>query len=215
MKNLKNGLNRQIVGRAVLLLCLATSAAFADAVKLNIYGLPNGSNSPYQAHITPQPSGPTINVLVACLDLRRSVSANVDYNYDRTLNSGPNWGAPNNGVPNFSDQTMYDAAALLMAQLIATPFASPAADDLSYAIWEIFDNSAAPLNSNAETLAHNALTAAGLSTTVIPTYYVYTPLDPLVTGKQRFLSVPDGGFTLMLLGGVLVGIESLRRKLRT
>jgi hypothetical protein len=32
--------------------------------------------------------------------------------------------------------------------------------------------------------------------------------------QKGSVSVPDGGVTLMLLGGVLVGIESLRRKLR-
>lgn len=220
MKHLKRPLCREVVGRVALLLCLTASAAFADLVTLRIVGLPNGSNSPYSATITP--TGAT--VLIACLDINRHVSANTNYTYDRSLNYGPaNWAAPV-GLPLTSPQYRYDAAALLMQQLLATgpPYGTlSATDDLSYAIWEVFDSAAATGRPNALAAATAALNNAQTAGYVIPNYYIYTPYDDVGQAKQRYVSlipgthhVPDGGFNMMLLGGVLVGIECLRRKLR-
>ena len=42
----------------------------------------------------------------------------------------------------------------------------------------------------------------------------YIPAGVGGWGEAGTLAVPDGGVTLMLLGGVLVGFETLRRKLR-
>jgi hypothetical protein len=41
---------------------------------------------------------------------------------------------------------------------------------------------------------------------------IFSPSDYAVKGLQ--LSVPDGGMTLMLLGGALAGLETLRRRFR-
>lgn len=50
---------------------------------------------------------------------------------------------------------------------------------------------------------------------------IYTPTGPYYTGGSEWAqefnkvnNVPDGGVTLMLLGGVLVGLETLRRRVR-
>lgn len=223
MKNLTELISGRTFGRVCVLLCLLASLAFADSVtvKLNIFSLPNGSNSPYRAHITPQPNGTQVDLWIACLDLNRHVNANTDYLYDRTLNGGPtSWGAPNSGQPTSSTQVMYDAAALLMQQLLleGPSFSSAKADKLSYAIWEIFDNSSASPGSDAQNWANTALVNAHTTGFVIPNYYVYTPSD---SAKQRFISitggthrVPDGGLTVVLLGGALLGLETLRRKFR-
>lgn len=62
MKHLRNVLSRQIVGRAVLLICLTASAAFADAV--NSYLCDSQWAVVVQAYITPQPNGTQLDVLV-------------------------------------------------------------------------------------------------------------------------------------------------------
>jgi len=39
-------------------------------------------------------------------------------------------------------------------------------------------------------------------------------LEPVLAQARAPVPVPDGGVTLLLLGGALVGIETLRRRLR-
>lgn len=219
IKNFAEVCVRQIVGRVALLLYLAASVAPPDSV--NSKSLPPMESTVRTTQSSPIRINTTIDLWVACLDFNRHVSVNTPYDYDRTLNSGPtNWGAPGGGAPTTSTQVMSDAAALLMQELLldANNFASTSSDELSYAIWRIFGNSVAAYG-NSVSRATQALSNAQTVGFVIPNYYVYKPLTAPTYEKQRFISitggnhqVPDGGFTLILLGGALVGVETLQRK---
>lgn len=166
--------------------------------------------SPYLAQI-----GNNNPFLVACLDLSATTNINQSYSYDVTTPAG-------------GDHTLfvdYEAAAILMQQLLGAT--GDARGELSFAIWHVFNATA--VDTSINTQVHNnigaidayaaaALTQAG-NNTGIPAFTVYYPAssDPVNSppGSQRFLSlVPDGGMTLMLLGGALVGIETLRRRFR-
>jgi hypothetical protein len=112
---------------------------------------------------------------------------------------------------------MYDAAAVITVDLLLNP-ANEVLD--SYALWTIFDpgtnppNSPLPHDLAATTLAN---VHAGLPVDELAYLnnhvYIYTAITPDVS--QEFIGyVPDGGMTLMLLGGALVGLETLRRRFR-
>jgi hypothetical protein len=109
--------------------------------------------------------------------------------------------------------------------------------DYSYAIWMLFDQSLVdpnhPANRNDNPVYAAAegamlLDWAGGYNTYRQQLTIYTPdlncklanaCGSLTTGwtegvPQEVDTVPDGGVTLMLLGGALVGLETLRRKFR-
>jgi len=165
--------------------------------------------SPYRAQIQNGSTwGP--DFWVACLDLGKVTYEGQPYTYDVTTDS--------------PTDRLTKAAALLMGQVIADYnvwHLTGASTDLktlgiaSFAIWDLWDDNDvhAKLSSAdytaAVNLAHTALDAVDHGAGV-PDYKVYTPTG----NSQRYISlVPDGGMTLMLLGGVLVGLETLRRKL--
>jgi hypothetical protein len=87
------------------------------------------------------------------------------------------------------------------------------------AIWYIFNNS---LNFGSDQTALLALVgvASANSAGLYQDVTVYSPTTLITTGPyagetpQEFDSVPDGGMTLMLLGGTMVGVATLRRKFR-
>jgi len=87
------------------------------------------------------------------------------------------------------------------------------------AIWYIFNNS---LNFGSDQpLILALLTQASQNSAGFYKYVtVYSPTSNIFQGPyqgdtpQEFDSVPDGGMTLILLGGTLVGVETLRRKFR-
>lgn len=168
--------------------------------------------SPYEAKIG------NSTILVACLDLTVNTYVGHSYAYDVT-------------TPAAGDQTPfvnYQAAAILMSQILSA--SGDARGKLSFAIWDIFNDSGVVAYANngnpthlpvlqnlaaIQTLAANAVTQAttGIG---IPSFTVYYPASTVPVGQtlasQRFISVPDGGMTLMLLGGALFGLETLRRK---
>ena len=87
----------------------------------------------------------------------------------------------------------------------------------NYAIWEIFNSSLIGTLPDESALIATA-EASGAGDHVYVT--VYSPTSLILGGPdqggipQEFDIVPDGGMTLMLLGGTLVGVATLRRKFR-
>jgi hypothetical protein len=103
---------------------------------------------------------------------------------------------------------------------------------LSFAIWDILDAAAVQSSSSSnsdvqanlgtiEGDAAAALIQAQDPNGYVPNFELFypasgNPLQPQIPpGSQRYIElVPDRGMTLMLLGGALLGLEALRRKLR-
>ena len=115
---------------------------------------------------------------------------------------------------------VYDMKAYIEA--FYGPNVNPA---YTVAIWSLFDPSLKPyLPSGADPIlaAAYAFAQADQGTGYL-TYRqyltVYSPVSTIFGGPyagdqpQELDTVPDGGVTLMLLGGALVGLETLRRKL--
>jgi len=143
-----------------------------------------------------------------------------------------NYGATGwNGNPltDASIQQIFDADAWLKLQALQ-PGAPYSATVYQVAIWELFDPSIkasdGTIQGDVNTLLGNALIPANsagdyvhltvydaLNCTGSDSPCILSGPDP---GKepQDFESVPDGGATLMLLGGALVGLGALRRRFR-
>jgi hypothetical protein len=165
--------------------------------------------SPYQAQVGNN------TFLVFCLDMQLSTNVGQGYSYDVTTNA-----RPNGDTTPLAD---YEAAAYLAKEILGTSDLTTRGE-LSFAIWDIFEPDAVEMDTNSD-VSNNlrtieayeaaAMTAAGNN----PQFALYypgsnSPVDP-PPGSQRFIQlVPDGGMTLMLLGGALIGLETLRRKLR-
>ena len=120
---------------------------------------------------------------------------------------------------------MWDMDAYLKIQLFRAYGAGNKSDLTlySYALWELFDSGFhpdwAPAGVEAaQTAASSAAYAAALNGTPLRrNLIVYDPITYVGGGTgeaQVFDTVPDGGLTVMLLGGALVGLESLRRRFR-
>jgi len=90
------------------------------------------------------------------------------------------------------------------------------------AIWYIFNNSLlyTYFSSDATQILALVNQASANSAGLYKEITVYSPTSPITSGPyqgetpQEFDKVPDGGMTLMLLGGTLVGLATLRRKFR-
>ncbi|MGO9270524.1 MAG: VPDSG-CTERM sorting domain-containing protein [Terriglobia bacterium] len=96
--------------------------------------------------------------------------------------------------------------------------------DLSNAIWSIFNPSwITNCTGTCATLLNNAATAASDDSannwaTYRSSLTIYSYDGGGVSGgtapPQEFDAVPDGGLTVMLLGGALIGLAALRRRFR-
>jgi hypothetical protein len=139
------------------------------------------------------------------------------------------------GLSDLTYEQMYYAAALLAVDLYKHVDGSSQQTLDTVAIWDVFDVNTPPLGSSATAaaMAYAALTAvndnfAYYQSKLGGAFYIYTPFTNSThpyTGSwpsQEFLGLvsgipvvtPDGGLTLMLLGGALLGLETLRRKFR-
>jgi len=139
--------------------------------------------------------------------LERTVTVNVPGTYDQTV-------VTNNGVIHGALLPGAAQIAWLLDNYLSIALVpqSTNAQALQAAIWHVGDASVS-LSSNSEyTTMINALTSNGGATGDISRYAWMTPL-PGGPNQGLITEVPDGGMTLMLLGGVLVGLETLRRKL--
>jgi len=148
--------------------------------------------------------------------------ADVKENYGST-------GWHNGALQDSAIQQFFDADAWLKLQALP-PNAPYSAAVYQVAIWELFDPSIkasdGTIQGDVNTLLGNALIPANsagdyvhltvydaLNCTGSDSPCILSGPDP---GKepQDFESVPDGGATLMLLGGALVGLGALRRRFR-
>ncbi|MBS1858197.1 MAG: hypothetical protein JST11_22695 [Acidobacteria bacterium] len=216
---------------SVALGCTPT-VAFADLVHMTL-GSPTTPH-PYGVFVDPYPisvtdsSGATANLLLACDDYETEIGVGHTWDANRYLlgalntvsgttpkfnNAPTTWSSAALGagtVTGLTVQNLYDAVAVLTVDLLFNQ-ANRTID--SYAIWSIFDPSHPPqgVAPGADAKAYNTLLAVKDKA---PTYlynhvYIYTPV-PLVASQEFIGYVPDGGMTLMLLGGALVSLETLR-----
>ena len=207
----------------IALVCMPT-VAFGDVVTMKL-GQPT-TPAPYGVYVDPYPilvtdSHGTSTLLLSCDDYEKEIGVGLEWNANRyllgDLNTAPG-ATPKFNAVNSSGYTvreMYDAAAVLTVDLLLHP-SNEVID--SYALWIIFDPDKKPPTQTAlgaDALAANTLAAVRKNA---PTYlnnhvYIYTAITP--DRSQEFIGyVPDGGMTLMLLGGALVGLETLRRRFR-
>jgi hypothetical protein len=203
----------------IALMCMPT-VAFGDVVTMKL-GQPT-TPAPNGVYVDPYPIlvNGTTTLPLSCDDYAKDISVNFEWTANRYLlgaldtvaGTTPKFDAVNS-LWGYTVREMYDAAAVLTVDLLLNP-ANEALD--SYALWTIFDPGTNPPNSPLpHDLAASTLAAVSLNA---PTYlynhvYIYTAIRPDVS--QEFIGyVPDGGMTLMLLGGALVGLETLRRRFR-
>ncbi|MGD0695506.1 MAG: hypothetical protein ABSA41_03340 [Terriglobia bacterium] len=219
---------------SLALLFLLLPVAQADQVQLFFTGNTSGGDSvPYQMVIShtgtgiPAPGSPT--EWLNCDDhvdyieggeywnaivIQGSDDADLVTTRMSQLNS---WGVG-------QAEIAYDEKAWI--ELYYGPGNNPAYSD---AIWHIFDNSfgcdanCQVILNAAEAAVQNPTEAAADYDTYRQHLTIYTPIQGTENESpypypndtpQEFDGVPDGGMTLMLLGGVLVGLEALRRKFR-
>ncbi len=216
---------------SLALLFLLLPAAQADQVQLYFTGTTSGGDlDPYKMIISPVGTQPPTDGYIAWL--------NCDDHHDY-IQGGESWIADvipgsaadlsitemsrENGWGEAYADEMYDAKGWI--ELHYSEVNNP---DFSNAIWAIFDPTWGATNctGTCSTLLNNAIDAAAAdSANDYPTYrqtltiYSWKPGNPVNDQydgypPQEFDQVPDGGLTLMLLGGVLVGLEALRRKFR-
>lgn|GEM_PF-1475867 len=125
------------------------------------------------------------------------------------------------GLTDAGIQHIFDADAWLKLQAMLPLYNTTV---YQVAIWELFDPSirASDPGTQADvvTLLSEALSSQSSGDYVHLTVYD-AGKNPIITGgpdtggePQDFESVPDGGMTLMLLGGALVGLGILRRRFR-
>jgi len=118
---------------------------------------------------------------------------------------------------------LYNAKAYLELQM--DPDDRDSRIETSFALWWLFLRiSSVPANDAEKALAEKAWNDLDVESDKHWLYRdrltIYSPTAPYNKDKdlwhQEFnrIAVPDGGVTLMLLGGVLVGLEALRRRLR-
>jgi len=140
--------------------------------------------------------------------------ADVKENYGST-------GWHNGALQDSAIQQFFDADAWLKLQALP-PNAPYSAAVYQVAIWELFDPliqaSDSGIQADVNTLLGEALNSANSAGDYVhlTVYDAGTNLTQRGTEPQDFetVTVPDGGATLMLLGGALLGLGALRRMLR-
>lgn len=220
---------RVLAGALLLLLALTVfqQAALADGVTLTL-GQPT---TPTSNGVYTSPYPITVNGLLTSLICDTyNTEIYVGYSWDATVIPLADAGTDGSfaadkitvGGTTYDSQQMYNAAAILASEILNTSPSSygQTTIDESYAIWGLFEQNPPTLTPNQTTLLDNAL--ADLASPP-PNIVVYVPTggingqvggNPPYNVSQEFFGVPDGGMTLMLLGGALVGLETLRRKFR-
>src|ERR1017187_6101740 len=207
----------------IALVCMPT-VAFGDEVTMKL-GQPT-TPYPNGVYVDPYPisvNGATTPSLLSSDDYATEIYVGYQWKANRYLlgaldtvaGTTPKFNAPDptnpwvhDGTVAYTVQELYRAAALLTVDLLLHPANRPID---SYAIWSIFDPHAPPEGGVTGDVALAATTLAavhaGLPAKELAylnnNVYIYTPLS--ATPSQEFIGVPDGGMTLMLLGGALVG----------
>ena len=191
-------------------------------------GDPNGQGDPYLISVN------GTNMWLNCDDYNDHVTggetwqAMVIYGWDTAGLSNTRMSQLNMTTGSPYHNASYNAAiAYDELAWVELNYSSASNPNYSYAIWQIFENI-----GQATDPVYTAAVAAvsGDSLNGYATYRnrltIYTPDQTCSTCKQgtggtwtdgvpqEFTTVPDGGVTLMLLGGALVGLETLRRRFR-
>jgi hypothetical protein len=155
---------------------------------------------------------------VYCVDLYETVTVGVDYNNTTVTSNG--MVTENDLPPGTSSGVVNNAGAVAW---LLDHYATPAIGDttaqvaLQAAIWhEVYGVVALNPSSGSITDYNSYLAALGSNTAPLSDVRWFSPA---ITGSGTVYQalvgpVPDGGMTLMLLGGALVGLETLRRKFR-
>jgi hypothetical protein len=221
-KLLKKLLAMGIMVAAGALLC--QTAALADIVTMTL-DQPS-TPAPYGVYVDPYPitvvaSNPPSGLLqLSCDDYFTEIGVGLTWTANRFLLGQLGANTPKFSVSvnsEYSVQNEYDAAALLVVDMLQNP--SNEVDD-SYALWDIFSPTTPPsppegIDPKAVTLAGNELLFAKRAP---PVYlynevYIYTP-SPL-TASQEFLGFVPEASTLAFLAFnflVLLGVAIIVRK---
>jgi hypothetical protein len=193
----------------------------ADTAQLTITGTPTGYNmggvytSPYSFIVAPTGGKPFTTDLI-CDDFTTDIGfgyswkTNV-YTLADVTNTGPQKFFskpavlfPTEGVTKaYTTQQEYDAVAWLAVQLLdpTKPLTAETQDDLSYAIWQIFDPTAVlgyqgtnPLSHADQAEVASWMTQAFAAPPVSEQIYIYTPNPSNIS--QEFIGVVPEGSTL-------------------
>ena len=145
---------------------------------------------------------------VYCVQLNTNVNVPGTYNHSIVDNTGKIW----NTDPNPSLAAAQQIAWLLSQYANGASLTQQEA--LQEGIWnvEVFGN--LTMTGGVQTAYTNMLSALGTNTGNVANYDWMTPGTNGSNQYQGLVTVPDGGLTLMLLGGALVGLETLRRRFR-
>jgi hypothetical protein len=168
---------------------------------------------------------------VFCVDFYDDVTvpglySNATVTHDGTI-AGSSLNSTHGGVDGYSVDGQLAlvhndvVVAWLLHNYATSPMTQDAQIGLQAAIWNVIygitltGNSATAQNAyNADLAALQAAKGAGLTNYVAEFVWLSPSGKDHTPVRQGLVSrVPDGGVTLMLLGGVLVGLETLRRKL--
>ena len=223
-----------------LIVVLGSSMALADNLNLggnynggiNITGgyLGAGTASEGGGSIGPSTLNGTALPWVYCVDIPDTVNVPADYTNAVVTNNGMIAGSSsNNSAGGLQGYTSNGALATVnnavaVAWLVHTFGAGASGYDaqvgLQAAIWnQIYGVSLTSGNTAGAIAAYNydlaQLAAAGSLPNYVSEFAWLSPNGNDSNVMQGLITkVPDGGMTLILLGGALVGLESLRRKLR-
>ncbi len=222
-----------VLGVVAMAVVLGSATARADTFGTLTFGSvnPGTSGGSFDDSYWKPNTGPNAGVnqkldFLYCLALYDYISApsnNSLYNDTRATSNGTVERTRAAGVGNELGQVSYNSLtdtsiAGAIAWILDTNENVATSNDtekvVQQAIWDvIYGASYTPTAAGAATLASNALINSGSGN--IGNYLWFTP-NPgnYAINQPQVGRVPDGGVTLMLLGGALAGLETLRRKLR-
>ena len=166
---------------------------------------------------------------VYCVDVPDTVNVPADYANAVVTHNGQIAGSQANstwgGITGYtSDGALATVANSVKVAWLAQTFAAGATGydaqvGLQGAIWNVIygvsltsGNTAGAITAYDADLA--ALAAAGSLPNYVGNFDWLSPNGTNSNVMQGLITVPDGGMTLMLLGGALVGLGTLRRKFR-
>jgi hypothetical protein len=231
--------SRKILGVLPLALLSLSGAAMAQLDNLQLTGVAPGNpaldgfyTSPYQVNINSAP----VSTLVICDDFSTEVTVGEKWTATETsLATLTTASSPltslkfDNGAGQLSLQlTNYERAAYLAKELMTyqpNSFTDPAAEALSYAIWQVFDSGvqgylASTLGTNSSTYKliesdyQDAVTNANAGS--LANVFAYTPA-PVQGASQEYLfvqtplnQVPEPA--TMLFGFALMGVVATARR---
>jgi hypothetical protein len=231
--------NRKLVSLVTLAVAIVLGSGMALADNLNLGGNYNGGinisgdgldGSYGGGSIGPSSLNGVALPYVYCVDIPDEVGVPADYTNALVTHNGMIAGSSANaGFGGISGYTTNGALATVsnavaVAWLVQT-FAAGASNydsqvGLQAAIWhEIYGVNLTSSNTAGAISAYNAdlaaLAAAGSLPSYVSNFSWLSPNGNSPSVDQGLITkVPDGGMTLMLLGGTLIGVGTLRRKFR-